>query len=169
MCMRVGLNQTKNGFLSRFARSMKSIEALRNSSSIVSMRFLVSGPVSSHFCLPQGPKRGIVARRVGGGRDALHDAARTELRPERRVLRIVGVLRLVLGVQVIEVAEELVEAVNGRQEFVAVAEMVLAELSGRIALRLEQLGNGRILLRQPLFRRRQADLQTVRCASGSGR
>ena len=58
MCMRLGLNQTKNGFLSRFARSMKSIEASRNSSSIVSMRFLVSGPVSSHFCLPQGPKRG---------------------------------------------------------------------------------------------------------------
>ena len=68
-------------------------------------------------------------------------------------------LRLILGVQVIEVAEELVEAVNGRQEFVAVAEMVLAELAGRVALRLEQLGNGRILLRQPLLRRRQADLQ----------
>jgi hypothetical protein len=45
MCMRLGLNQAKNGFLCRFARSMKSIEALRNSSSIVSIRFLVSGPV----------------------------------------------------------------------------------------------------------------------------
>ena len=58
MCMRLELNQTKKGFLSRLARSMKSIDAPRNSSSIVSMRFLVSGPVSSHFCLPQGPKRG---------------------------------------------------------------------------------------------------------------
>ena len=58
MCIRLGFNQTKNGFLSRFARSMKSIEAFRNSSSIVSMRFFVRGPVSSHFCLPHGPKRG---------------------------------------------------------------------------------------------------------------
>ena len=68
-------------------------------------------------------------------------------------------LGLILGVQVVEVAEELVEAVNGRQEFVAIAEMVLAELSGGVALRLEQLGNGRVLLRQPLFRRRQSDFQ----------
>ena len=52
---------------------------------------------------------------------------------------------LVLGIQVIKVAEELVEAVHRGQEFVAVAEMVLAELPGRIALRLQQLGNGRIL------------------------
>jgi hypothetical protein len=50
-------------------------------------------------------------------------------------------LRFVLGVQVVEVAEELVEAVYGRQELVAVAEMVLAELCGSITLRLEQLGN----------------------------
>ena len=37
---------------------MNSVVALRKSSSIVSMRFFESGPVSSHFCLPQGPKRG---------------------------------------------------------------------------------------------------------------
>ena len=48
---------------------------------------------------------------------------------ELRVLRIVGVLRLLLGIEVIEVAEELVEAVVGRQELVLVAEMVLAELA----------------------------------------
>ena len=61
-------------------------------------------------------------------------------------------LRLVLGVEVIEVAEEFVEAVHGRQELVAVAEMVLAELAGDIALRLEQLGDGRVLVRQALLR-----------------
>ena len=38
-------------------------------------------------------------------------------------------LRLLLGVQVIEVAEELVEAMIGRQELVLVAEVVLAELA----------------------------------------
>jgi xanthosine utilization system XapX-like protein len=69
------------------------------------------------------------------------------LRPEVRILRIVGILGFLLGVQVIEVAEEHVEAVHRWQEFVAVAEMVLAELPSRVALRLEQLGNGRVLLR----------------------
>jgi hypothetical protein len=111
------------------------------------------------FLLAPGSEAGIVARRVGGGRHALHDAAGTELSPELGVLRIVGMLRLILGVQVIEVAEEFIEAVNGRQEFVAVAEMVLAELSGGIALWLEQIGNRRVLLRQALLRRRQADFQ----------
>src|SRR6478735_8603566 len=145
MCMRVGLNQTKNGLRSRTAPSMKSVVAFRNSSSIVSMRFLVSGPVSSHFCLPQGPKRG------SSPGVSVAVATRAELCLEIWALRIVGILGLLLGVEVIEVAEERVEAVHGRQELVAVAEMVLAELAGRVALRLEQLGNRRVLLRQPLF------------------
>ena len=38
----------------------------------------------------------------------------------------------------VEVAEELVEAVIGRQHVVEIAEMVLAELPGRIALVLER-------------------------------
>ena len=89
---------------------------------------------------------------------AVHHAAWSELRKERRVLRIVRQFRLFLGVQVIEVAVELVEAVNGGEKFVAVAKMVLAELPGRIAERLEQLGNRRILLLQPNCGPRQADL-----------
>ena len=56
-------------------------------------------------------------------------------------------LGFILGVQVIEIAEELIEAVHGRQELVAVAEMVLAELRRGITLWLEQLGNGRVLIR----------------------
>ena len=36
-------------------------------------------------------------------------------------------------VEVVEVAEELVEAVHGRQELVAVAQVVLAELAGGVA------------------------------------
>ncbi len=58
MCMRVVLNQTKNGLSAFFERSMKSIAAARNSSSTVSMRFRVSGPVSWIVCLPTLPKRG---------------------------------------------------------------------------------------------------------------
>ena len=106
------------------------------SSSMVSMRFLVSGPVSL-IVWPPLPSA-----------DAVEHAARTELLLERRVLGIVGQLRLFLGVEVIEVAEELVEAVHGRQVFVAVAEVVLAELAGGVAERLEQLGDGRVFLLQ---------------------
>src|SRR5262245_19396051 len=50
---------------------------------------------------------GIVAGSIRGSRDALKDAARTELSPEGRVLRIVRVFGLVLGVQMVKVAEEL--------------------------------------------------------------
>ena len=41
--------------------------------------------------------------------------------------------RLFLGVQVIKVAEELIEAVHRGQEFVAVAQVVLAKLAGGVA------------------------------------
>jgi hypothetical protein len=51
---------------------------------------------------------------------------------------------------VIEVAVELVEAVDGRQELVAVAQVVLANLGRHVALRLEQLGECRILRLEPL-------------------
>jgi hypothetical protein len=53
--------------------------------------------------------------------------------------RIVAVLGLLLGVEVVEVAEELVEAVVGRQVLVEVALVVLAELAGGVALRLEDV------------------------------
>jgi hypothetical protein len=66
--------------------------------------------------------------------------------------------RLIFGIQVIEIAEEFVEAVHGRQEFVAVAEMVLAELAGRIALRLQKFSDSRVLSRQSFLRPRQANL-----------
>src|SRR5262249_14829446 len=96
----------------------------------------------------------IVARRVGRGGDAFEDAARPKICAERRVLRIVLVLGLLLGVEVIKIAEELVETVHCRQEFVAVAEMILAELAGGITLRLEQFGDGRILIGEALLRAR---------------
>ena len=114
------------------------------------MRFLVSGPVSCDR---------LPALAVG---DAVEHAARTELLLERRILGVVGQLRFFLGVQVIEVAEELVEAVHGRQVFVAVAEMVLAELAGGVAERLEHLGDGRVFLLQADGRAGHADLGQAR-------
>ena len=73
----------------------------------------------------------------------------------RIVLRPVGHLRLLLGIEVVEIAEELVEAVIGRQILIAVAEMVLAELAGRIAQRLKRLGDGDVALLQANRRARE--------------
>ena len=82
----------------------------------------------------------------------MEDAARPEPLPKLGVLLRVGivrVLRLLLGVQVVEVAEELVEAVRRRQVLVAVAEVVLPELPGRVPERLQQLCDRRVLGLQP--------------------
>ena len=49
------------------------------------------------------------------------------------VARVVLVLRLFLGVQVVQVAEELVEAVHRGQVLIAIAEMVLPELARHVA------------------------------------
>jgi hypothetical protein len=42
---------------------------------------------------------------------------------------------------VVEVPEELVEAVHRRQELIAIAQVVLAEVAGGVAQRLESLGH----------------------------
>ena len=93
--------------------------------------------------------RGLAAQR----------AARAEALLELRFLRVLRVLRLLLGVEVVEVAEELVEPVHRRQVLVAVAEVVLAELAGHVAVVLQQVGDGRVLRPQAEFGARQADLQ----------
>jgi hypothetical protein len=53
-------------------------------------------------------------------------------------------LRFVFSIQMIEVAEELVEAVHGGQELVAITKMILAELPCCVALRFQQFSDGRI-------------------------
>ena len=83
-----------------------------------------------------GERAGIDHAPVGIGVD---DAARSEALLELGIRRIGALLRLLLGIEVIEIAEEFVEAVIGRQVFVAVSEMVLAELAGRLAERLQRI------------------------------
>jgi hypothetical protein len=78
---------------------------------------------------------------------------------ECRIFGVVRIFRLLLGVQVIEVAVELVETVARRQVFVAIAQMVLADLRGGISLQLQHFSNRRILVLQTLPGSRQADLQ----------
>jgi hypothetical protein len=55
-------------------------------------------------------------------------------------------------------AEELVEAVVGRQELVLVPQMVLADLAGGVAKRLERLGDGDVAGLQAGLGGRGADL-----------
>src|SRR5262249_55637358 len=73
----------------------------------------------------------------------VYDAARSELLFELRILRIEIAFWLFLSVEVIEIAEELVEAMISRQMVVVIAEMVLAELAGRISLSFQDVGDRR--------------------------
>ncbi len=98
--------------------------------------------------------RVVALRRLG----AQH-AARAKGLPERGIARVSPRFRVLLGVEVVEVAEELIEAMHRRQELVAVAEVVLAELAGGIAERLEQLGYGCISRLQPHGRAGNPDLR----------
>jgi hypothetical protein len=104
-------------------------------------------------------KARLHARIVDIGGLAFQRAARTEPGLERRVLRIVRVLRLLLGIQVVEVAVELIEAVHRRQEFVSIAEMVLAELAGGVAERLQRLCDRDIVGAEADHGARDADLR----------
>ena len=81
------------------------------------MRFLVSGPVSSIFCLPTLPQRGSsVGSSLSVAQEWMTPRGPKFLWKFGKSLRgIVVHLRLFLGIEVVEVAEELVEAVIGRQ------------------------------------------------------
>jgi hypothetical protein len=68
---------------------------------------------------------------------------------EVRILGIVGILRLLLGIQVIQIAEELVEPMHCGEELVLVSQMVLAELPGGVAHGFQQFRNGGIFCSNP--------------------
>src|SRR5580704_6559413 len=79
----------------------------------------------------------LLRRVVFVGGPAFQDTARRDSLSELRevLLREVIVhLRLLLGVEVVEIAKELVEAVIRGQVFIQVAQMILAELSCRVPL-----------------------------------
>ena len=78
---------------------------------------------------------------------------------EFRVLRIVYVFRLLLGIEVVEIAEELVEAVHRWQELVFISKMVLAELTIRVTQRLQQFGDSWVLRPDTDVRSRHANLR----------
>ena len=92
-------------------------------------------------------------------RERTDDAAGSETLPERGVLGIEVGFRLLLGIEVIEVAEEFVESMIAGQELILVAQVVLAELPGGITVGLEQLRDGGILGAQADVRPRHAHFQ----------
>ena len=75
-----------------------------------------------------------------------------------QITRVVGMLRLFLGVEVIQIAEKFIEPVIGRQHIVAVAKVVLAELAVHVPLGLENGGDGGILHTHAFRGTRQPDL-----------
>ena len=159
--MWVVLNQTKNGVSASAWRPMKSLATSSTSSSIVSIRFFVSGPGVLDPLPADAPEPRLVGVVIGVGRPRVDHAARAELLVEARELlrrRPVRGLGLLLGVEVVEVAVELVEAVRRRQVLVHVAEVVLAELPGRVAERLEQLRDRHVLGLQADVDARHPDL-----------
>ena len=123
-------------------------------------RFLVDG---LHALLGQraGVLDGLATLAVGL---AVEHAARAELLAkglavgELHVAGIVLVLRFLLGVEVVEVAEELVEAVHGGQVLVAVALVVLAELAGGVALAFQHGGHRHVGLLPAFLGAGHADL-----------
>ena len=143
----MALNQTKNG--------LSPLAALRDEGLRRRLELLV------HRLHPLLGERAGVLDPLAAVRErpGVQHAARRVLGAEGGVLRVVGVLRLFLGVQVVERAEEFVEAVHGGEHGVEVAEVVLAELAGHVALRLQELREGRVLRLQPFLGARQAHLE----------
>jgi hypothetical protein len=74
----------------------------------------------------------------------MNDAPRPEAFAELRILWVVRVFRLLFGIQVVEVAEELIEAVVGGQKLVLITQMVLPKLPGCITERLEKFRDARV-------------------------
>src|SRR5262249_51148918 len=93
-----------------------------------------------------------------GGKRAQY-AARAEPLPVLRIFlpRIIELLGLFFRIQVIEIAEPVVEPVYCRQELVTVTEVVLAELCRGVTFSLEHFGKGRIAFLNPAGRAGDTD------------
>ena len=102
-----------------------------------------------------GGQRTLVFRRPV--RRAGDHAARIEFLAELRIGRPIRVFQVLVGVEVIEVAEKLVEAVPVRQMLFEIAKVILAELRRGVALGLQDFGERDVLLLQAGRRARRAD------------
>ena len=78
-----------------------------------------------------GERPGIGHSAIG---KAVDHATRTKALLEGRIFRVVGMLWLFFGIEVIEVAEKLIESMLGRQGIVGITKVIFAELTGHVAL-----------------------------------
>ena len=92
----------------------------------------------------------------------VHHAPGSEALLEFRIFRVIRVLGLFFGIQVVKVAEEFVEAVVRGEELVLVPQVILPELAGGVAHGLEQLGDGRVFRRHTDIRPRHPHLGEAR-------
>ncbi|MNV50942.1 hypothetical protein D3C71_1429730 [compost metagenome] len=112
---------------------------------------LVQRPGIDDLLLANPPKSWVFGAVVLVGRPAVDDPACAELlfvvlqaaSVGLGEVLVVALLVLLRHVQVIEVAEELVEAMIGRQVLVAVAQMALSEVPGTVPGVLQHFGQAR--------------------------
>ena len=163
MCMRAGLYQTKNGLLVFFGivaveevddlgrdLLVHGLRALQRQRALV-LAGLVRRRCRRRTCTTSTGRGGVRQVVVFGSTAAgILGQAGDRRVPARRRDRLlgrglvdVGEAHPLHGVEVIEVAPELLEAVRRRQGFGVIAEMVLAELAGGVAEIVQELGERR--------------------------
>ena len=100
----------------------------------------------------------VHCRVVDVGCLTVHNSSRTVLRAECRVLWVVPVFRFFLGVEVVQITVKFIEAMDRWQKFIAVAKVVLAKLTGCLALALQQHGDRWVFFLQSYRGTGQTDL-----------
>ena len=83
----------------------------------------------------------IISRIVLVRSFGIQDAAWAIPSSERWIFRVVRKFRFLFGIQVIKVAIEFIETMDRRQEFIAIAKVILAELAADIAEWLQKFCN----------------------------
>ena len=87
---------------------------------------------------------------------AVDDSTGTEFLFELGIFRVVGIFRLLLRIEVVEVAKKLLKSMAGRQHVITVAEVVFSKLTGHVALGLEKRGDRRVFFLHSFRRAREA-------------
>ena len=84
--------------------------------------------------LSDSPKTRIDGWIVHIGCLTIHDPTWTVLLEECRVFGIIGLLRLLFSIKVVEIAKELVKSMDSRQEFVSISQVIFSKLSSGVPL-----------------------------------
>ena len=93
----------------------------------------------------------MLCRIINVGRNAVDDVAWAEPRAEFFVLRILRVVGFLHRIEVVQDPVELVKSVDCGQVFVAIPQVVLADLRRRVAERLEDFRDRWIGILKPCF------------------